>query len=93
VTLGLIIVTIIGLGTYYATSLRQLDSSDRALYQGGAIPVAKVGEHRADFLRGWVNLTQAAQAADPAERERQLKKVEVPPRRIWPNRRRTCKAW
>lgn len=76
VTLGLVVAIIIGLGTYYASSLRKLDSSDRALYQGGVIPVTKVGEHRTDFLRAWINLTQAAQAADPAERALQLKKVE-----------------
>jgi methyl-accepting chemotaxis protein len=74
--LGVLAVVLAGLGAYHGTSCKRLDDSGTALYEASAKPLARMGEYRSSFLRGWINLTQAATAKDATNRAAMLARVE-----------------
>jgi methyl-accepting chemotaxis protein len=77
IALGGLLAVILGLGLYYSSSLKRVDDSATALFEEGAKPGLAVSEHRVAFLRGWINLMQAALTTDSSERTTALGNVDA----------------
>ncbi len=75
-TLAVMVVMMIAIGTYNASRLRQAGESETVMYEQITVPLENAGEFVLRFYRAWTNVSNAGTARDATERSNWLGQVE-----------------